>query len=420
MTTTYPALRATFGTTEYFVITMRISELVRMVKFPADVQEWGDGPVQEQYQRRIDQRRINRDIAPYFASDKKRFSGSLVMATQHPDGIRFENIYKVADTNAIPYAYGNDTPNMGFVSFEDDELVTLDGQHRAKAFQTVMEWAEHERGKPKQLEMDDGLKDDQVTIILVKFDTSLSRYIFNKINKYARPTSKADKLITDDDDSMAVMTRKLVENGPIPKRLVNFESNSLNRTAHQFTLFSTFHNANRALLSALPIKIMVKPENLKPAERGMRQVEIAAEWRRLISGIGKWNEALQDPSKAGDENRRELRKNSLLGRPLGQLALVKGYAHACEAMGQGVDKDLLVRKIEAINWNIGNDMWRGVLVKPDGKVMYGVRVANVASKMIAHMIGAALQKGDKERVLDFVYGTRRRGRRLPSQVKLQD
>ena len=67
-----------------------------------------------------------------------------------------------------------------------------------------MGWIKQKENRPKNLDMDEGLENDQIAVILVKFDISLSRYIFNKINKYARPTSKAGKLITDDDDSMAV------------------------------------------------------------------------------------------------------------------------------------------------------------------------------------------------------------------------
>ena len=420
MTTTYPALRGKFGTTEYYITTMRVSELVRMVLFPTDVPEWVGGSIEEQFQRKLDLRRINRDIAPYFASDPKRFSGSLVIATLHPDGIRFETIHKVTNSAVIPYAYGNATPDMGFVSFEREKLVMLDGQHRAKAFQTVMGWIKQKENRPKNLDMDEGLENDQIAVILVKFDISLSRYIFNKINKYARPTSKAGKLITDDDDSMAVITRRLVENGPIPRRLVNTESTSLNMRAYEFTLISTFHDANMALLSALPIKIMGKPEKMNAVERDRRQVEIEKEWKRLISGIDKWNEVTQDPDETGDENRRMLRKKSLLGRPIGQLALVKGYAHTCNMIGQAVDRDMLVKKLANIIWDIDADEWRGVLVKPNGKVMYGVRVANIASKLIAHRIGATLPQGDAERVLDFVYGTRRSGKRLPRQIVLKD
>ena len=151
-------------------------------------------------------------------------------------------------------------------------------------------------------------------------------------------------------------------------------------------------------------------------ERDKRQIEISEEWNRLISGIGKWKKALNDPQETGDKARTTLREKSLLGRPIGQLALVKGYAHTCILSGRNIDRKPLVRKLDSINWNMDADMWKGVLVKPNGKVMYGVRVANIAAKLIAHLIGAKLSKTDVERILDCIYGTKRRRKSLPVQI----
>ena len=416
MTTTYPALHGNFGTTEYCIITMRVSELVRMIQFPSDVPGWEDRSIEERFQRNLDITRINRDIAPYFAGDAKRFSGSLVVAAHNPDGMAFESIHDVVKNGTLPVAYKLTTEDLGFVTLNDQKLIPLDGQHRAKAFQTVMKWIEHPESRPANISSDNGLGEDKVAIILVKFDRSLSRYIFNKINKYARPTSKAGKLITDDDDSMAVITRRLVESGPIPRRLINIDANSLNKTAFEFTLISTFHDANKALLSCLPIPSVGKPEKMSDLERDKRQVEIAEEWNRLITGIGKWKKALNDPQETGDKARTTLREKSLLGRPIGQLALVKGYAHACILSGRNIDRKPLVRKLDSINWDMDAGMWKGVLVKPNGKVMYGVRVANIAAKLIAHLIGAKLPKTDVERILDCIYGTKRRRKSLPVQI----
>ena len=417
MTTTYPAMRAKFGTTEYYVITMRMSDLVPMVLFPEEA-GLGGGSIEEQFQRKLDISRITRDIAPYFASDQKRFSGSLVMAAQKPDAMQFETISAVK-RDVIPAAYERVTSDLGFITFEDQKFVSLDGQHRAKAFQIVMDWIERKKSSPKHLVVDQRFKDDKVTIILIVFDKPLARYIFNKINKYAKPTSKAGKLITDDDDSMAVLSRSLAEDGPIPRRLINTESVSLNKTAHEFTLLSTFHEANKTLLSVLPVPTMVKPEQMNAVERDRRKVEIGEEWERLISGIDVWKAALQDPYETGDESRRTLRKKSLLGRPVCQLAIIKGYAYVCGQLGVSVDKNVLVKKLNRINWNVDNDLWKGVLVKPNGRVLYGVRVANLASKLIAHMIGAKLSQSDKNSMLDHVYGTKRSKKmQLPPQIHL--
>ena len=419
MTSTYPALRGKFGTTKYYVIMMRMSELVDMIQFPTDVQGWEDRSIEEKFQRKLDIRRITRDIAPYFASDPRRFSGALVVAVLDPDNIGFESIHSVVNDGKLPLAYNSTTNNLGFVTFNNQKFIPLDGQHRAKAFQMVMDWHRHPENAPPKTILKDKLGDDQITLILVDFDTSLSRYIFNKINKYAKPTSKAGKLITDDDDAMAVITRRLVEGGTVPKRLVNLESNSLNKDAFEFTLLSTFYDANKALLSSLPVPSVGKPEKMKNEEMDQRQIEIAKEWKRLIDGIKEWTDALKDPEKNGDKNRITLRAKSLLGRPIGQLSLVKGYAHACNTIGPDVNRDLLVEKLNAINWNINTDMWKGMLVKPNGRIMYGIRTANLASRLVAHLIGAKLTKTDVESILAFLYGNRRGNKRLPSQIVLK-
>lgn len=420
MTTTYPALRGKFGTTEYYAIVMRVSELVGMVQFPSDETGWRNNSIEEQFQRKLDMSRVTRSIAPYFASDSKRFSGSLVVAVSNPDDMKFENMEDVTKDDALPFAYGSATDSLGFVTFNNLKLITLDGQHRTKALQLAMHWSKNPESKPTDIISDDSLGDDQITLILVNSDTTLSRYIFNKINKYAKPTSKAGKLITDDDDAMAVMTRKLVEGGTIPKRLVNIESNSLGKSAIEFTLLSTFHDANKALLSSLPVPSIGKPENMKDEERKLKQAEIAVEWQRLTTGIRQWKNALEDPEKSGDKYRINFRKKSLLGRPIGQLTLVKGYAHACISMGQVVDRDVLVKKLNSINWDMDKDMWKGVLVKPDGKVMYGVRAANLASKLVSHLIGTDLPQTDIDKILDFVHGAKRHRKRLPPQIVLQN
>ena len=419
MTSTYPALRGKFGTTRYYVIMMRMSELVSIIRFPTDVQGWEDCSIEEKFQRKLDMRRITRDIAPYFASDPRRFSGSLVVAMLHPDNIEFESINSVVNDGKLPLAYNNTTDDLGFITFNNQKLVPLDGQHRAKAFQMVMGWHKHPGTAPPQIALNDKLGNDQITLMLVDFDTSLSRYIFNKINKYAKPTSKAGKLITDDDDAMAVITRRLVEDGTVPKRLVNLEANSLNKDAFEFTLLSTFHDANKALLSSLPVPSIGRPEKMEDKERDQRQIELATEWKRLISGIKEWNNALKNPEKNGDKNRKTLRAKSLLGRPIGQLSLVKGYAYACNATEVNVDRDILVEKLNAINWNIDANMWKGLLVKPNGRLMYGIRAANLASRLVAHLIGAKLTKTDVENILTFIYGNRRGNKRLPPQIVLK-
>lgn len=405
MTTTYPALRGRFGTTTYYVVTMRVSEMVSRVRFPVELPEWEDLSLDGQFQRRLDDGRINRHIAPYFATDKRRFSGSLVVAVPGLTENEFEDLRAVA-RSSLSRAYDATVDDMGFLTLDGHQLIPLDGQHRAKAFQRVL-----------QADRDAGLSDDRISVIMVEFDESHSRYIFNKINKYAKPTSKAAKLIVDDDDPMAVTARNMIKEGVIPQRLVNTEINALNKSAPQFTTLATFYDASRALLPVMPVRVMGRPEDMGEAEREKIQRDLTREWGRLISGISGWRKAVADPGEGGDKYRMRLRETSILGRPIGQLALVRGYAYACDNAGEHADRDVIVSKINRIDWGIGEGLWRGLLVKPNGRMMYGSRVATNASRMIAHLVGTRLTKPVADKLLDSIYGSARSpNRRLPPRI----
>ena len=399
----HPALRGRFGTTTYYVVTMRVAELVSMIRFPADLPDWKDRSPEGRFQRKIDGGRIRRHMVPYFAEDERRFCGSLVVAAEDPNNLKFESIHDVTRKSLLD-AYGRTADDFGFLTLDYQKLIPLDGQHRAMAFQLALE------------RENSGLGSDKVSVIIVGFDESLSRYIFNKINKYARPTSKAGKLITDDDDAMAVITRGLITDGVMPLRLVNTESNSLNKSAPEFTLISTFYDANRALLPVMPVPIVGRPEDMEPKERDKNQKDMAVEWERLKSGITEWKKVLDNPDENGDKHRIELRKKSILGRPIGQLSLVRGYAYAC-CNAERDDKDSIVRRLDKIDWDIKNDMWKGVLVKPNGRMWYGSRVANTASKLIAHLVGVRLSKTVEGQLLDHMHGTKRSpNKKLPKPV----
>ena len=416
MTTCYPALRGRFGRTEYFTTVMPVSELVSRVKLPTEMPDWKSQSIEERYQRKLDVRRIIRDLAPYFAQDDKRFSGSLVLAVVNDGTMRFEHLSElIAGSANLPNLYTSASSDMGFLTLGGGEvLVPLDGQHRAMAFKMAIEGHPGDRSSPPILP-NMGLGSDTVAVILVRFDKKVSRYIFNKINRYAKPTTKADKLITDDDDAVAVITRSLITDGVIPARLVNDNTNTLSPGAHEFTTLATLYEANKTLISALPVATATKPAMMDGRERDDRLRELKNEWRSLLSGIGLWRQATADPGEGGDAARTRMRQRSVLGRPIGQTALINGYALACRKDRTRADRAGLVSRLDRLDWDMKAAHWRDLLVRPNGKIMAGRPASNNAGIVIAHMIGAALTQSERDGALRFVYG-RADGGRLPPRV----
>lgn len=420
MTSCHPALRGKFGRTEYFLTTMPVGDLVNRVKFPVEMPEWKDYTIEERYQRSLNTKRIIEEMAPYFAQDDNRFTGSLVLAVQNDEKMEFEPLSKLTENlDTLPSMYKGASSEMGFILMSGQEvLVPLDGQHRAKAFKLAIEGYARNDREPPIILPNMAFARDMVTIILVRFDKKLSRYIFNKINRYAKPTVKGDKLITDDDDAVAVITRALVRDGVIPTRLVKVSGNTLNLSAIEFTTLSTFYETNKKLVSALPIPLADKPEKMRPAEREKRFKELQIEWKRLLFGVKEWKKALAVPTESGDSTRIKLRENSLLGRPIGQVALVNGYTLACMKNRTREDKDELVAKLNKIDWNIKAELWKGLLVSPNNKILSGRPAARNAGLLTAHMIGIALSRREKDSIIKFVYGNASTNRSLPRQIML--
>lgn len=252
--------------------------------------------------------------------------------------------------------------------------------------------------------------------VLVRFDTEGARRIFNKINRYAKPTAKADNLITDDDDAIAIITRELsAEDGVISARLVKIGANTLNKVAPEFTTLATFYDANVAIVKQLDLSGTVPPSQMNREQLKLVGEELRDHWQCLLSGIDLWAKAVSDPTEEGDDVRRKIREESLLGKPIGQLVLVLGYLHMLDRC-EGVSKVDLCARLNRINWDVKDTMWHGVLMNPNGRVMSGRNTVNRASEFIAHLGGVELSEEERERLLEHIYGDEWENHQLPSPV----
>ena len=407
MPTTLPALRGQFGRFEYWLTTMHVEELVAKVRMPKDLPGWDSPTLEERYQRELDIRRVTREIAPYFANNPDRFTGSLVLAVVHDKGMAFEplNDFGGVRDARVPKAYQIAAANLGFLTLQGDELlVPLDGQHRAKAFEIAMLGTD-ERGRSiPGIKSDTALGRDAVAVILVRFEPDSARRIFSMINRHAKPTSRVENLITDDDDAVAVATRNLVSRLAqlelLPEDLVRSQSSMLNQRAREFTTLSTIYDANKAIVeSRWPGHR--RPKDANEEERQAFEEEIEQVWRLLLEEIEPFAEAIQDPSEAGDAVRIAIRAESLLGHPSGQLSLVRGFVLMRDRC-VGVSDQELCRRLNLSDWRPRSGLWQGVLLSPAGRVMSGRSASNGASLFIAHLGGVDLAADERAWLLGWI------------------
>ena len=418
MPTAIPALRGSFGTTEYYLTTMSVGEFVRSVQFPQELPDWGEMSIEDKYQREINFRRVRAEIAPYFATDPDRFSGSLVLAVINDEKMVFEPLPNLGGgRNPVPHLYQSAATNMGFLTLDGTEiLVPLDGQHRAKAFKFAIEGADDNSRPIPGIKGNQDLAKDQVAVILVRFHAQRARRIFNKLNRYAKPTVKSDNLITDDDDAIAVITRELISGDPIiPTRLIRIGANSLPNSALEFTTLTTFYDCNDAIVLGLGFPGKGSQKQMTAPQRELALRQVRSIWQMLLERLDLWAKALADPSEQGDSTRSEIRAQTLLGKPVAQLSLVRAYLIMRERC-QGVSNEDLCDRLNQVDWGVDNPIWHGVLMNPNGRVMSGRGTVNRACLFIAHLGGAELTDDEANGLLEHIHGAEWEQHKLPDPV----
>ena len=400
MATTVAAMKGKLGSTDYFILTMKVQELVEKTKIPSEMEGWENMSLEEREQRDINYTRVKTQIAPYLASDQDRFFGAIILTARNFDPSNFEPIADVA-TKGLPNLYKTQAQLMGFLTFTGGELlIPLDGQHRLKALEFAIEGRD-EKGKPiANFEPCSDLADEEVTVILVPYDGSKARKIFTKVNKYAKPTTTGQNLVTDDDDIVAVLSRKVANDQDIiGAHLVNYKSNTLSDKDQRFTTLATLAECNQAILEAHfpPGKIdrvhLPEPDKAKLYERKIFEV-----WKFLTENIDLFSEALDDKdSKDGDSKRSEIRQDYLLGKPVAQVCLVNTFAQLTTLEERSFSYEAAANKLNAVKWGKDELEWDRLFVS-GGKIITKNR--KLVTDILCYRAGKPLSKEQEENLLE--------------------
>ena len=133
--------------------------------------------------------------------------------------------------------------------------------------------------------------------------------------------------MTDDDDILAVLSREIANDQTIiGARLVKYKSNTLNNKEHYFTTLATLAECNEAILRAhIGKKRFGKLDRTRPVEKDEATLfrnKVQEVWKFLVENIDLFSICLEDKDEGGDDKRREIREDYLLGKPVPQVSMV--------------------------------------------------------------------------------------------------
>jgi DNA sulfur modification protein DndB len=356
-------------------------------------------------QRDPNLRRVREQIVPYLAQHKDRFFGAIIVVV--PEGsIEFDPVTNYA--RHLPPAYRQEGAAMGFIILsKGGGGVILDGQHRWYAEREVIQSWEYlgdEQGS---------VGDDDLTVIFVEnTDPRKTRGIFNKVNRYAKPTSRSDNILTSEDDGYAIITRRLLdpddEDAPLAEReivdeegrvsryeLVQWHSSTLSKTMrHLTTIGAVYDNVKTILVldgrDDLD-RIVSPPEPVLEAA-----FEKVVPWFfMLLDRLDAYREALADLDSIRIKRFDVDHPHTLLLRPVGQIALVRGITRAMRVSRDaetGRPRLTLGQAIERINKidfsASANSIWRDTIVRASGRMVARNEAYNLAANLLAYLIAA--------------------------------
>ncbi len=387
----YPAMRAGMGTWEYYIVKMRMEDLVKEVEFAHEIHD--NKTLDEAIQRGLNQGRVKQEIVRYLAFSEDRFFNSIVVAALGGNP-RFSPVSIDEDPqfNLIGRDEFNDT--FGVLSFDGKQhYYALDGQHRLMSIKTLLE--QKEKDVPN---LPDGFQDEEISVIMLvkqnKDENFMRSYrrIFSNLNRYAKPTDADTNIIMDEDDPFAILTRRLLTDHEFfwwggkatdsPK--VKTQGKNLKSGEPYFTSLQTLYSMNKTLLkSPAREKELYGSKDFQRFRSGEDVLdelyeELAIYWDSLIEALPVLRSdatrmrthSIADQDQAHEEGKEPL-TDHLLFWPIGQDILAKMARLLLNRRLPDPDNPskeeatACLEVLNTVNLELHSPPWRNVLLVPD-------------------------------------------------------
>lgn len=363
-----PAIRAKIGIWVYYVATLTFGQVADSVRRVDD--ELHKSPVlREMLQRSITSN--YKSISRYIEQQEERFFNALVLAVYDGDPQWHEV--------RLDYGDGEEFYDIGLLELTGEEKIfPVDGQHRVEGIKDAI-----------KVNPDKTAEKIPVIFIGHKKDADgmqRARRLFSTLNRYAKPVSMRDIIALDEDDSIAIVSRELIDNHKLfsDKRILDSKSKAIpesNTTA--FTSIITFYECNRELISFLIKNIEIKNSEgkklrgspklqqfirFRPEQSLIEEFtyECFSYWTAFATEISPIKEYINTlPTSA--EKYRNRDGGCILFRPIALLPFVKASMRIKEKYG--FDNNTLLNQMSKLPLNLSDRIWRNVLWNSTTKTM---------------------------------------------------
>jgi DNA sulfur modification protein DndB len=309
-------------------------------------------------------------IKEYINNQPERFFNSIVLAVYNDSPNWVEVELKYEDEEYF---------NLGFLDFSGTEkLFPVDGQHRVEGIKAA-------------LKENSDLKNEQIGVLFIghskdEVGMQKSRRLFTTLNRYAKPVTMDDIIALDEDDSVAIVTRDLLEEFDLftGTRVTKSKNKAIpDSDKKSITSIITLYQCNYELLkqfrrnrkrdSPNTKRDNLSRENYLKFRPDQVEIDLFNEyckdfWQDFKTEIQEIQDFSSDTSEnPATEFRNKDDGGNLLFRPVGLLPFVQVVIEIHKRTGDEID--YIINKFSLADFTLNTIPWKNVLWNPNEKTM---------------------------------------------------
>lgn len=392
---------------------MKMGKLADTCKLAEEIHPNRD--LDELIQREIGDR-VRKEMVPYLLNESQRFYSSLVVAVYGGDP-EFAEV-KVSEHNLLD---DTETSSYGFglLRFDGSQVYyALDGQHRLKSIQEAV------RHKVE-------LRSEDIAVIIIKHETTAegmerTRRLFSTLNRRAKPTSSGMNIAIDEDDSIAIVTRRLVKEHQHLKSLVLADVSSINskklnpskKNDLYITTLAALYECNEILLAGKDGGMSIDNE-FKQFRKTYQELDeyysyLDQVWTQLVEQCPGFNQVLSGTRKPGelrvkrnetggivmDSRGKPVAGGNIFARPIGQFIICDVIKNATiQGKSPG---DVISAIMSNVSMDVDTTPWAGVVWNSSNHTIVGGGTQRkLISQIISYALGLKVPTGRNDLLLQY-------------------
>lgn len=351
-----PCLRGQVQDWIYYVTLMRFKEIALRFKPAEEIHK--NKTLNELLQRALDGRSV--EIGDYIINQKQHFFNAIIAGIYEGEPRWIEIDLGRADVLDV----GGERlvrESIGVLQLNGmEKIFAIDGQHRVEGIRDALSrTSKHD--------------DEECVVIFVAHrgtgaGLERTRRLFSTLNRYAKPVKLGEIIALDEDDAIAILTRRLLYHGPYVNRkdvIVPAKTKNLARTddTSWTSVQALYDFIERVLLGGrgLRKKQIAKYKMLRRSgeELDALYAEIASVLNAMVNHFSELATYLTASGKVDASGRRGGKNGgSLLFRPIG-MSICGDCLVYCKMRGLALDE--AVSRLARVDRTLANEPWAGLL-----------------------------------------------------------